>query len=147
MRLFTLVAATFALLATPILSAPATAVVEVEKYKGQVKEGSYIVKLKNSVSKTDHLTWLSKHLDSDTVTHKEWEKKVLNGFAGRHCCLSVSRLNTHRLAQNRQILREDAQLAPFQPGCRVYRRRWNILHHLHRYAVSFLSLETWMGNL
>ena len=87
MHLVTLVAATFALLATLILGVP-TALVEVEKYKGQVKEGSYIVKLKNSVSKSDHLKWLSNHLGSDTVTHKEWRKSILNGFAGRACCFA-----------------------------------------------------------
>ncbi len=84
MRLFTAIAATLALLASPILGAPTTAVVEIEEYKGQVKEGSYVVKLKDNASKGDHLNWLSNHLGSDLVTHKEWRKDILNGFAGRH---------------------------------------------------------------
>lgn len=89
MRLFTIIATALALLASPVLSAPTTALVGVQEYKGQVKEGSYIVKLKTDVSKGDHLSWLSNHLGSDSVTHKEWRKDVLNGFAGKCGCSHV----------------------------------------------------------
>ena len=95
MRFFTFVSISFALLATSVLSAPTTALAEVEKFDGQVQEGSYIVKLKSNVTKQHHLDWLSQHLGSDQVTHSEWQKDLFNGFAGksRHSffgvCLSI----------------------------------------------------------
>lgn len=83
MRFSTFIATTFALLATPVLSAPLTSLVQIEKFDGEVKQGSYIVKLKNNVSKADCLNWLTPHLGSDSLTHTDWQKGVLNGFAGR----------------------------------------------------------------
>ena len=55
----------------------------VQKYPGNVKPDSYIVKLKAGVSKDAHLTWLAaNHDDSGTVTHAEWSTDILHGFAG-----------------------------------------------------------------
>ena len=55
----------------------------VEKYAGAIKPSSYIVKLKEGVSKDEQLAWLAQnHASSATVTHPEWESGVLNGFAG-----------------------------------------------------------------
>ncbi|KAJ3488940.1 hypothetical protein NLI96_g2489 [Meripilus lineatus] len=104
MRLFTLVTATFALLASPILGAPTTALVGIEKYEGQVKEGSYVVKLKNNVSKSSHLKWLGKQLGSDRVTHTEWQKNLLNGFAGT---FSAKTLELLRASPDVESIAED----------------------------------------
>ena len=83
MHFSTVVAAALALLATPILGSPTTPLIAVEKYSGNVKESSYIVTLKENVSKSTHLAWLSQHLGSDTVTHTEWQTDLLHGFAGK----------------------------------------------------------------
>ena len=82
MRFSAVVFAALALLATPIFGAPTTPLITVEKYAGTTKQGSYIVKLKDDVSKSSHLDWLSQHLGSDSVTHTEWNADLLNGFAG-----------------------------------------------------------------
>ena len=83
MRFSAILAATVALLATPVLGSPAATLVDIEKYDGQVKQGSYIVTLKSDVSKTAHLAWLAQHIGADNVTHTEWDPKLLNGFAGK----------------------------------------------------------------
>ena len=83
MHLFTFVASTIALLATPILSAPVHSLVQVEKFRGQTRAGSFIVKLKSNFTKEDCLEWLTPQLGTaSTLTHTGWEKNVLNGFAG-----------------------------------------------------------------
>lgn len=81
LKVFTLVATSFAFLA-PVLGAPPTALADIQKFDGQVKEGSYIVKLKDNASKSGHLSWLGKQLGSDSLTHTEWQKGLLHGFAG-----------------------------------------------------------------
>ncbi|KAI0335230.1 serine protease [Cubamyces sp. BRFM 1775] len=44
---------------------------------------SYIVKLKDSATKTSQLEWLAVHYgNSSKVTHAEWDTNVLHGFAG-----------------------------------------------------------------
>ncbi|KAJ3483614.1 hypothetical protein NLI96_g6193 [Meripilus lineatus] len=104
MRFFTLVTATFALLATSVIGAPTAALVDIQKFEGKVKQGSYIVKLKDNVSKSNHLTWLGKQLGSDSVTHNEWKKEVLNGFAGR---FSERTLNLLRANPDVEYIAED----------------------------------------
>lgn len=74
------VALTFIL--TPILGAPTTPLIAVETYSGTTKPNSYIVTLKDNVSKSDHLDWLSQQVGTDGVTHPEWQSDFLNGFAG-----------------------------------------------------------------
>lgn len=83
MRFSAVLAATVALLATPILGSPGAPLVDIEKYNGNVKQGSYIVKLKSDVSKTSYLSWLSQYISTGSnVTHTEWDPTLLNGFAG-----------------------------------------------------------------
>ncbi|KAI0791170.1 serine protease [Abortiporus biennis] len=103
MRFFSVAAATLALLAAPIFGAP-TDLKPIEKYQGKVKQGSYIVKLKDNVAKDHHLAWLIQHLNGDSVTHTEWQKDTLNGFAGR---FSENTLNLLRSSPDVEYISED----------------------------------------
>ena len=81
MQLFAVVSAALALF-TAVSAAPAQ-LKTVQKYAGETKPSSYIVKLKEGVSKDAHLAWLAEnHGASATVTHPEWQEDFLNGFAG-----------------------------------------------------------------
>ncbi|KAJ3483606.1 hypothetical protein NLI96_g6203 [Meripilus lineatus] len=104
MRFSAILAATVALLATPILGSPTVPLVGIEKFSGKVKQGSYIVKLKSDVSKTAHLDWLSQHIGTDSVTHTEWDSAVLNGFAGK---FSSNTLNMLRSSPDVESIAED----------------------------------------
>ena len=82
MQLFAVVSAALAILASPVLGAPAPVQLKsIERVSGAVKPSSYIVKLKSGVSKEAQLEWLEKQ-DSSRITHKEWRAGVINGFAG-----------------------------------------------------------------
>jgi hypothetical protein len=65
-------------LVVPVFAAPST-LKTVAKYSGQVNSGSYIITLKQGVSRTTFLQSLGLSPQS-SVTH-EWDV-VLNGFAG-----------------------------------------------------------------
>lgn len=82
MKFFTAVFASLALLATPIFGSPTTPLVAVDKYAGDVNKGSFIIKLKDNVSKDAHLNWLSQHAGANAITHRDWQTDVLHGFAG-----------------------------------------------------------------
>ncbi|KAK7686101.1 hypothetical protein QCA50_010913 [Cerrena zonata] len=82
MRFFTAAFASLALLATPIFGAP-TAPISISKYGGEVNKGSFIVKLKENVSKEAHLEWLYQHAGPDAITHRDWQSDILHGFAGK----------------------------------------------------------------
>ena len=62
---FSTVLASLALLAAPIFGAPTTPLITVTKHAGETNKGSFIVKLKDNVSKDTHLNWLSQHVGSD----------------------------------------------------------------------------------
>lgn len=84
MHFFTAVLASLALLASPVFSAPtAPPLVSVNKFAGPKNNGSYIVKLKDNVTKSNHLNWLSNQIGEDAITHKNWNAEVLHGFAGK----------------------------------------------------------------
>ena len=64
-------------------AAPTVQLKTVDKYAGSIKPSSYIIKLKDGVSKDAHLAWLAETVGaSATVTHAEWAAEVVNGFAG-----------------------------------------------------------------
>jgi hypothetical protein len=67
-----------ALIGVPVLAAP-SALKTVAKYNGQVNSGSYIVTLKQGISRTAYLQSVGLSSQSN-ITH-EWNT-VLNGFAG-----------------------------------------------------------------
>ncbi|KAI0361573.1 serine protease [Trametes cingulata] len=105
MQLFATVAAALALLAAPIFGAPTASLHTVEKFAGQTKPHSYIVKLKDGVAKESHLEWLAaNHGDSSTITHPEWESKVLHGFAGT---FGADALNALRANPDVEYIAED----------------------------------------
>ncbi|KAK7678555.1 hypothetical protein QCA50_018427 [Cerrena zonata] len=104
MRFFTAVFASLALLASPIFGAPTTPLISVSKYAGTVNKGSFIVKLKDNVSKDTHLDWLSQHVSADTITHRDWKTEVLHGFAGQ---FSDNVLNMLRANPDVESIEED----------------------------------------
>ncbi|KAI0077290.1 serine protease [Panus rudis PR-1116 ss-1] len=104
MRFFTAVFASLALLAVPSFGAPTAALKTVETYAGQVKEQSYVVVLKNGVSKNAHLNWVHEHVGNNTVTHAEWRADLLNGFAGK---FTQSQLNQLRANPDIESIVED----------------------------------------
>lgn len=82
MQLFAAVAAALALFSAAS-AAPTVQLKAVEKYAGSVKPSSYIVKLKEGVSKDIHLAWLAESVGASVaVTHVDWAADVVNGFAG-----------------------------------------------------------------
>ena len=83
MRLFSVVTAAVALLPALVLSAPGVELKSVVKYDGPTKPNSYIVKLKDDISKNDHLAWLdSNHNATSDVTYRDWQTHVFHGYAG-----------------------------------------------------------------
>ncbi|KAJ3480011.1 hypothetical protein NLI96_g8664 [Meripilus lineatus] len=104
MRFSAILATTVALLVSPILGSPTIALVDIDKYNGKIKQGSYIVTLKSDVSKTAYLNWLSQHIGTDNVTHTEWNPAVLNGFAGT---FSTDTLNLLRSSPDVKSISED----------------------------------------
>ena len=89
MQLFAVVSAALAILAAPVLGAPAPVQLKsIERVSGAVKPSSYIVKLKSGVSKEEQLEWLEKQ-GSSRITHNEWKAGVINGFAGVSAIRSV----------------------------------------------------------
>ncbi|CDO71600.1 hypothetical protein BN946_scf184911.g70 [Trametes cinnabarina] len=105
MKIFASIAAALALLAAPIFAAPTASLHTVEKYAGDKKPQSYIVKLKDGVDKSVHLDWLTAHHGHGaTVTHPEWESNVLHGFAG---ILDENALNALRANPDVEYIAED----------------------------------------
>ncbi|OSD03397.1 serine protease [Trametes coccinea BRFM310] len=105
MQLFATVAAALALLAAPVFAAPTAALHTIERYAGETKPQSYIVKLKDGVEKSAHLDWLAAHHgDGATVTHPEWESDVLHGFAGT---FNADALNALRANPDVEYIAED----------------------------------------
>ncbi|KAI0077287.1 serine protease [Panus rudis PR-1116 ss-1] len=82
MRILAVIIASLALLAPCTLSVPTVPLATVHKYAGQVKEHSYIVTLKNGVSKEDQLDWIRQNIGNSSITHDEWRSDVLHGYAG-----------------------------------------------------------------
>ena len=81
MRFFSLAALAF--LVAPALAAP-TGLKTLLTASGSKKEGSYIVTLAEGVSKDDHIAKLiEKFSAEDSITHGEWNSRVLNGFAAK----------------------------------------------------------------
>ncbi|KAI0801218.1 serine protease [Fomes fomentarius] len=83
MQLFAVVSTALALLIAPVLGAPSAQLKTVEKFAGQTKPNSYIVKLKSGASKDSAIASLqTEHGESAQITHSEWQGDVLHGFAG-----------------------------------------------------------------
>ncbi|KAJ3492039.1 hypothetical protein NLI96_g318 [Meripilus lineatus] len=110
LKIFTLISATLALLVAPSIGVPSNTLVEVQKFDGKIKEGSYIVKLKDNVSKSSHLGWLGKQLGSDKITHSNWEKGLLHGFAGK---FSEKTLSVLRSSPDVEYIAEDGIVTAF----------------------------------
>ncbi|EJF66736.1 serine protease [Dichomitus squalens LYAD-421 SS1] len=109
MQLFAVVSATLALFTAA--SAAPTQLKTIEKYAGEVKPSSYIVKLKDGVSKDAHLAWLAEnHGASATVTHPEWQEGFLNGFAGTFGSDALSAL---RASPDVELISEDGVVSIF----------------------------------
>lgn len=82
MRFCTVVFASLAVLAAPIFGTPAdTPLISVAKQAGNVNKGSFIIKLKDHVSKDTHLGWLSQQPGAN-VTYDDWQTDLLHGYAG-----------------------------------------------------------------
>lgn len=87
--------ATLALLVSASLAAP-TSLKTVEKATGPKKEGSYIVTLGDGVSKGKHIDALRKLLGAEeSITHDDWDSKVLNGFSAQLSSKVVDFLRAH----------------------------------------------------
>ncbi|KAG8938447.1 hypothetical protein FRC03_007246, partial [Tulasnella sp. 419] len=80
MRSFTAIIS-LALLIAPVFGAPAN--LQVIKTTGAKDEGSYIVKLKDSVNKKLTLAWLKSHLGPDSFVTHDYEGSYFNAFSGR----------------------------------------------------------------
>ncbi|KAI0651894.1 serine protease [Trametes meyenii] len=105
MHLFATVSAALALLAAPIFAAPTASLHTVEKFAGDKKSQSYIVKLRDGVAKDATIDWLAaNHGNSSTVTHPEWEASILHGFAG---ILEDDALNALRASPDVEYIAED----------------------------------------
>ncbi|THH19727.1 hypothetical protein EW146_g1486 [Bondarzewia mesenterica] len=80
-----------ALLAAPVFGA-STNLLKIEKFGGAETTGRYIVKLKDTASKTTHLDWFRQLAGSNaTVTH-DWNADFLNGYAGNFDDASLTAL-------------------------------------------------------
>lgn len=87
--------AALALLIGSLLAAPTT-LTSVERAAGAKKEGSYIVTLSEGVSKIKHLEALRKLLGAgDTITHDDWDSKILYGFSAKLSSKIVDFLHAH----------------------------------------------------
>lgn len=93
MRFFSL--ATLALLVAPILGSPVE-LKKVEVAAGAKKPGSYIVTLTGGVSKSKHVQALLSHLSpEDSITHGDWDSRVINGFAAKLGPAALNFLRSH----------------------------------------------------
>ena len=81
MRLFTIVLASLAAFVSPILGSPTTPLISVTKLAGDVNNGSFIVKLKDHISRDAHLGWLSQQPGAN-ITYSNWHSDLLHGYAG-----------------------------------------------------------------
>ncbi|KAI0669858.1 serine protease [Trametes maxima] len=105
MHLFATVSAALALLAAPIFAAPTASLHTVQKFAGDKKPHSYIVKLREGVAKEATIDWLAaNHGSSANVTHPEWEASILHGFAGT---LEDDALNALRASPDVEYIAED----------------------------------------
>ncbi|RPD55475.1 serine protease [Lentinus tigrinus ALCF2SS1-7] len=105
MRLFSAVTTAVALLSTLVLAAPGVELKAVLKYDGPTKPDSYIVKLKDEVSKEDHLSWLdSNHNSTSSVTYRDWQTNVFHGYAGT---FQPDALNALRASPDVDYIEED----------------------------------------
>ena len=83
MRLFSAVTAAVALLSTVVLAAPSVELKPILKFNGPTHPNSYIVKLRDNVSKADHLAWLdTNHNATANVTYGDWQTNIFHGYAG-----------------------------------------------------------------
>lgn len=94
----TLVAAALALYA---VAAPSK-LHSVQKYAGRVKANSYVVTLKDDVNKAELLA--SQAEIASSVTHAEWDARLLNGFAG---VFNAEQLNALRSSEFVKSIHED----------------------------------------
>ena len=83
MRLFSAIFALVALLPTFAISAPSIEFKTVTEHDSPKNPNSYIVKLRDNVSKADHLAWLdTNHNATAKVTYRNWQSDVFHGYAG-----------------------------------------------------------------
>lgn len=127
MQLFAVVSTALALLIAPVLGAPSAQLKTVEKFAGQTKPNSYIIKLKSGASKDSAIASLqAEHGESTRITHSEWQGDVLHGFAGAYKASRPCGPRTSEQAlictSYRYIRKGRSQRAPRQPRRRVHRR-------------------------
>ncbi|KAH9898359.1 serine protease [Cubamyces lactineus] len=85
MKILVVLAGALWCLSSPALAAPGTSHLARNGGSSVAKTNphSYIVKLKDGVTKRNQLEWLATHYgNSSKVIHTEWESNVLHGFAG-----------------------------------------------------------------
>ncbi|KAI0717843.1 serine protease [Cerioporus squamosus] len=105
MRIFSAVTAAVALLSTLALAAPSVELKSVLKYDGPTNPNSYVVKLKDDVSKTDHLAWLdTNHNATSNVVYRDWQTNVFHGYAGT---FETDALNALRANPDVDYIEED----------------------------------------
>ena len=89
MKLSIVIFASLVVLPAPTFASPATRVPLVANSTEDDNKGSYIVKLKDDVSKDNHLNWLSRHPGAN-ITYSDWSSDLLHGYAGSFtistCC-------------------------------------------------------------
>jgi len=94
-----------ALYAGPAFSAATGALLDVVRVDGDKKPNSYIVKLKDGVSKDSVFDWFSSIMGSDSdITHSEGHPDLFNGFAGT---FTEKDLDTLRSSKDVEYITED----------------------------------------
>lgn len=86
------IAVAIALYAVPAFGAATPVIQDVQKYKGQVKANSYIVKLKDNVNKEFVHSWVSSMLGSESSVTHDYDSSFFHGFAGMYMRLKKKRL-------------------------------------------------------
>ena len=64
-----------------VVAAPTTPLHNVRTFNGPKNTGTFIVKLKDNVSKSTHFSKMAGSFNISEVTHT-WDSSLLNGFAG-----------------------------------------------------------------
>ena len=81
MRFSTAFIAAVAFIVPGVVGAPTTPLHNVRTFNGPKNAGTFIVKLKDGVSRSAHFSKMANSFNVSEVTHT-WDPSVLNGFAG-----------------------------------------------------------------
>lgn len=119
--------AALVLLAAPVLATTSASLRIVEKVSGVKQEGSYIVTLGRSVSKSNHLRALRLRFGAeDKITHDDWNARVLNGFAAKLSPETIDFLRAHpevaRIEEDGIFTSTDLATEVKHPKCLVIAR-------------------------